>query len=132
MNVMPSNTIIKTDVLDRGGMDTMLESIFQIVENNYVRKTAYDLQIAALEARIENIENINSILDTYAFDIDDSTGDLTLLVPDDAYNRLSEEMYIDSEGVLYLETPVDTLTTDEAAIAEYSFEIVNKDLILTI
>ncbi len=129
---MPSNTIIKTDVLDRGGMDTMLESIFQIVENNYVRKTAYDLQIAALEARIENIENINSILDTYAFDIDDSTGDLTLLVPDDAYNRLSEEMYIDSEGVLYLETPVDTLTTDEAAIAEYSFEIVNKDLILTI
>ena len=129
---MPSNTIIKTDVLDRGGMDTMLESIFQIVENNYVRKTAYDLQIAALEARIENIENINSILDTYAFDIDDSTGDLTLLVPDDAYNRLSEEMYIDSEGVLYLETPVDTLTTDEAAIAEYSFEIVNLDLILTI
>lgn len=129
---MPSNSIIKTDVLDRGGMDTMLESIFQIVENNYVRKTAYDLQIAALEARIENIENINSILDTYAFDIDDSTGDLTLLVPDDAYNRLSEEMYIDNEGVLYLETPVDTLTTDEAAIAEYSFEIVNKDLILTI
>jgi len=129
---MPSNTIIKTDVLDRGGMDTMLESIFQIVENNYVRKTAYDLQIAALEARIENIENINSILDTYAFDIDDSTGDLTLLVPDDAYNRLSEEMYIDNEGDLYLETPVDTLTTDEAAIAEYSFEIVNLDLILTI
>lgn len=129
---MPSNSIIKTDVLDRGGMDTMLESIFQIVENNYVRKTAYDLQIAALEARIENIENINSILDTYAFDIDDSTGDLTLLVPDDAYNRLSEEMYIDNEGDLYLETPVDTLTTDEAAIAEYSFEIVNKDLILTI
>lgn len=129
---MPRNSIIKTDVLDRGGMDTMLESIFQIVENNYVRKTAYDLQIAALEARIENIENINSILDTYAFDIDDSTGDLTLLVPDDAYNRLSSELYIDNEGDLYLETPVDTLTTDEAAIAEYLFEIVNKDLILTI
>ena len=35
-------TIIKTEVLDRGGMNTLIEAIFQIVENNYVRNTIYD------------------------------------------------------------------------------------------
>lgn len=125
-------TIVKTDLMNRNGMNTLAEIIFRLIENNYLRKKKYEDDIKELQDRIEYIEEINNILDNYSFEIDYDTGELTLTVPDSDYTAISKELVIESDGNLYLNTPLDTLTVAETAIAHYSFEIVNKDLILTL
>ena len=41
----------KINVLDGGGVDALLEKVFRIVEDNYIRRTEYATDIAAVNAK---------------------------------------------------------------------------------
>lgn len=54
-------SIDKKNVIDDNNLLTLLKSLFSKIEGYYVRKTKYNEDIAALEARIKTLEEyVNS------------------------------------------------------------------------
>ena len=99
-------------VLDEAGLDVLLQAVFQIVEDNYVRRTTYESDMRTLNAKINALD----VTVNYAFDIDTSSGYLVINVPDEAEVDLS----INEDGYLILNS---NETTDDNAVARYSFNI---------
>lgn len=117
MAVTPMN------VLDDTGFSAAFAEAFQLIENNYIRRTTYETDIADLVSRIDAL----NIYDQYPCDI--STGDLIFTMPDDANVNLA----VNASGELELTTASDTLTTAEKALSKYNFDInENGYLVLTI
>lgn len=122
---MPNTTrsgVEKYKVLDDSGLDVLLQALFNVIENNYVLRSTYESEIAALTDRVEVLE----VVRTYGLSMDGASGNLTIEVPDDADVSLS----IDANGDLIL-TSDDTEA--DLAISRYRFSI-NDDgeLIATI
>jgi len=107
-----STGVEKMYVLDEAGLDVLLQAVFQIVEDNYVRRTTYESDMRTLNAKINALD----VTVNYAFDIDTSSGYLVINVPDEAEVDLS----INEDGYLILNS---NETTDDNAVARYSFNI---------
>ena len=110
--------------LDSHGVDTMLEELFQTVEDNYIRRTSVDAIIAQLNERIAALE----MFETVRFEIVEDTLYVTFSDPEDETN-----LSIDSSTGNLVMVTSDPETSTEKDLEGYSFAIESDgNLVLTI
>ena len=114
-----SNEVKKIDVLDSAGLDTLLASLFKIIETNYARKIVLEEIIRDLEDRITAIEDGSIINGNYVFAIDADTGELLLITSTD----VNVDLQIDENGDLILSYDESNMTPTDIAISKFAFNI---------
>ena len=67
----------KTYAIDESNVQLLAGEIFQIIENNYIRRSVYEDEIDELQGRIAALEATN----LYQIEVTPG-GDLTMVIPD--------------------------------------------------
>lgn len=114
MSVTPKN------IIDDLNLSTLLEAIFQTVENNYIRRSVHEQEIADINTRIDELD----ALFTYQFTYDSSSRSLYLTTPDE--EDVTAE--VNQSGNLMV-----TLDDEDSSTLEhFSFSSSTDDLLLTV
>ena len=111
----------KESIINGPGFDTAWRAIFRIVEDNYVRRTTYEADIATLVAKIDALEAFQS----YDLKIDDR-GYLTINLQT---GETAPTTSIDSNGHLQLDS---NDTAVDKFLKQFTFDVNSDgDLIAT-
>jgi len=111
----------KESIINGPGFDTAWRAIFRIVEDNYVRRTTYETDIAALVAKIDALEAFNM----YDLKLDER-GYLTLNLQT---GETAPTTSIDSSGHLQLDS---NDTAVDKFLKQFAFDVnANGELIAT-
>lgn len=110
------NTLEQYKIIEENGLNQALRSIFQTVENNYLRRTSYQSDMQALVARIDEMENYIN----YGIRLEDDNLVVTLQGSEAAPNTS-----IDSSGNLILDP---TTSNVDKFLQTLTFSVENGEL----
>ena len=138
-----SNEVEKYKVLDDHGLEVMLTNIFQVVENNYIRRVEVAELIQQLNDRITALEEGGSVgpgpapEDVYVFTIPGDDGILQVEINKNMDFSFMD-LYINEDGELVLEYDDSTPLTRQQqnvidVLSSFTFEVnEDGDLIATV
>ena len=107
-------------LLGEAGLEQLAGDIFQLIEDNYVRRSQYDAAIKELNDKINEID----IIYRYNFQYDGSSGELTMVMPDNEEGTLQ----VNNDGYLILTEPDEQVS----GLENMSFNSATGDLLLTV
>ena len=87
-------SVVAKNIIDDENLNTLLEAIFYVVEQNYIRRTVHEEELSALNERVDILE---ALID-YKFEVPQSSGNLTLTVAE----TVDVDLAINNSGNLIL------------------------------
>jgi len=108
-------SVTPESILNEAGLAVMLEDIFRIVEDNYIRRTTYEADMSALSERVLMLESITN----YKLSVNDE-GYLTINLQS---GETAPIVSIDSNGNLILD---DNDTSVDKFLKQFTFNV-NSD-----
>lgn len=108
-------SVTPESILNEAGLAVMLEDIFRIVEDNYIRRTTYEADMSALSERVLMLESITN----YKLSVNDE-GYLTINLQS---GETAPTVSIDSNGNLILD---DNNTSVDKFLKQFTFNV-NSD-----
>jgi hypothetical protein len=108
-------SVTPESILNEAGLAVMLEDIFRIVEDNYIRRTTYEADMSALSERVLMLESITN----YKLSVNDE-GYLTINLQS---GETAPTVSIDSNGNLILD---DNDTSVDKFLKQFTFNV-NSD-----
>lgn len=108
-------SVTPESILNEAGLAVMLEDIFRIVEDNYIRRATYEADMSALSERVLMLESITN----YKLSVNDE-GYLTINLQS---GETAPTVSIDSNGNLILD---DNNTSVDKFLKQFTFNV-NSD-----